>query len=277
MPTLITIARDALRGGRTISYGDHRDQRIELHLPSGPAPANGWPTVIVIHGGSWSARYSKLVMRPICADLVRRGWACWNVEYRRLGERSGGGWPNTFTDVAAAVDAIADVDAPLDRDRLLLLGHSAGGHLALWAASRRRLPMGAPGADPRVMPVAVIAQAPVADLERRGLMTAPGGIAYRLLDGGPDDVPERYAVGNPQRLVALPIPSLLIHGTDDTVVGPGQSRDYHEANLAAGGTGELVLTPGGHREHIDPRTASWAAVTERLDALAARPAVVAAS
>ena len=119
----------------------------DLHRPHGQGP---FPIAIVLHGGYWQPPYGKLIMRPLCLDLARRGYAALNVEYRRLG-RDGGGWPQTFDDVAAGIDLLAGLgDAALDLERVTLIGHSAGGQLALWAAGRRELPPGAPGADPRV-------------------------------------------------------------------------------------------------------------------------------
>lgn len=265
-PSLPRIATDVLRSGRTERYAAHRQGVCELHLPAGPGPH---PVVVVIHGGSWKAGYDRRVMRPVCHDLVRRGHAAWNVEYRRMGGGQGGGWPATFTDVAAAVDALAACAAPLDLDRVVLLGHSAGGHLALWAAGRERLPADAPGARPVVRPRAVVAQAPVADLERAPSLIAPGGLVHDLLGGGPDAVPGRYDLANPARQVPLDVPALLVHGAEDRTVSVGQSRDYAAAAHAAGATVELVEPPGAtHRAHVDPRSAAWAAVTGRLGALA---------
>ena len=137
---------DILRRGRTFNYGPHRSQRADLRLPAGPGPH---PVMVLIHGGSWHERYGRIVMRGLVGDLVRRGWAAWNVEYRRLG--GGGGWPATFVDVAAAIDHLAalerhpELGQALDLDRVSVLGHSAGGHLALWVAGRERLSAGAPG------------------------------------------------------------------------------------------------------------------------------------
>jgi len=274
MPSALTIAADALQRGQTHAYGPHRDQRCELRLPSGRGPNlrtdAGYPVVAVIHGGYWQTTFSKIVMRPVCADLRRRGWATWNIEYRRLGARSGGGWPMTFDDVAAAIDKLADLDVPLDLSRLIVLGHSAGGHLALWAAGRSRIAVGMPGADPRVSPVAAIAQAPVANLERGTFLTRPGGIGRALLGGGPAEVPERYAAANPWRMLPLPVPALLVHGKEDETVTVEQSRDYCAANVAAGGRSELVVPlDTGHRVQIDPRSRAWAAVTDGIDALLA--------
>ena len=228
-------------------------------MPRGAGP---FPVVVMIHGGSWQPRFSKVVMRPLCRDLVRRGWAAWNIEYRRVGGGQGGGWPATFDDVEAAITYLAEVDAPIDLSRVVLLGHSAGGQLALWAASQ--LDSGAP-----VRPGAVIALAAVANLEFRESLTQPGGIVNALMGGAPRDLPERYAAANPLRNVPLSIPALLIHGTNDTTVSVGHSRQYAEAAGELGGEVDLVELEAGHRDHIDPRSAAWACVTERLDKLAA--------
>ncbi len=268
-PSLPRIAADALRRGATHRYADHRWGVCELHVPRGDGPH---PVAIVLHGGSWKAGYDRRVMRPVCRDLVRHGWAAWNVEYRRIGRGQGGGWPATFEDVAAAVDALATADARLDLDRVVLLGHSAGGHLALWAAGRPKLPAGAPGATPRLTPRAVIAQAPVANLERARALVDPGGVVNDLLGGTPEQHPERYLLANPGRQVPVDMPVLLVHGADDRTVSVGQSRDYAQATRAAGGTVELVEPPDtSHRDHVDPRSAAWAAVTSRLDGLTAAP------
>ena len=141
MGTARLIRDFLLARGQTHRYGPHRSQCAELHLPAGTGPH---PVMILIHGGSWQKRYSKLVMRALARDLRRRGWAVWNIEYRRIG--AGGGWPETFIDVGAAVDHVRALRAPLDQDRVSVLGHSAGGQLALWAAGRAALPPHAPGA-----------------------------------------------------------------------------------------------------------------------------------
>src|SRR5450755_600825 len=113
---------DLLTPGRSYRYGtDHRSQRGELHLPAGGGPH---PVVVTIHGGSWAAGLSKPVMRGLAGDLARRGYAVWNIEYRRIGRGQGGGWPLTFVDVAAAIDHLGAVAAPLDLDRVTFLGHS---------------------------------------------------------------------------------------------------------------------------------------------------------
>ncbi len=255
---------DVLKRGRTFSYGPDRSQRADLHLPSGPGPH---PVMVVIHGGSWQARYGRIVMRAVIGDLTRRGWAAWNIEYRRVG--NGGGWPQTFEDVAAAIDHLAELDAPLDLDRVEVLGHSAGGHLALWAASREKLPAGAPGyvtGTPRVRLRRVISQAGVCDLEG-AYKRWRGGAVLALMGGSPEQLPDLYRAADPLRLAPASMPVLLVHGVADETVSVKLSRSYALAAQAAGGEVELVEIEGDagrHRAHIDPRGAAWAAVTQRL-------------
>jgi acetyl esterase/lipase len=254
--------------GRSYSYGPDRSQRAELHLPRGPGPH---PVMVLIHGGSWRARYSLVVMRGLARDLTRRGWAAWNIEYRRVGD--GGGWPATFEDVAAAIDHLAAVSHPaLDLQRVSVLGHSAGGHLALWAASRENLPPGAPGelrdGEPVVALRHAISQAGVCDLAG-SYARWNGGAARGLMGGSPQELPERYAAGDPMRLLPLDIPALLVHGVLDETVSIELSRSYAHAAQAAGDEVELVEIQGDagrHRAHIDPRGAAWAAITSRLHA-----------
>jgi acetyl esterase/lipase len=242
-------------------YGEHPRQVADLHTPPGAGPH---PVVVVLHGGYWQPPYTRLVMRPLCLDLVRRGYAAYNLEYRRLG-REGGGWPQTFHDVAAAIDHLADLDdAPLDLARVTLLGHSAGGQLALWAAGRAWLPAGAVGSGPVVHSVGVVALAAVSDLERAG---EP---ARELLGGGPSAVPGRWAQADPMRRLPLEVPVGLVHAVDDETVSVQRSRDYAAAARAAGAVVTLTEPPGGHRDPIDPSTRAWAAAAAWLDVNLAR-------
>jgi acetyl esterase/lipase len=207
-------------------------------------------------------------MRGLAGDLVRRGYAVWNIEYRRLGRGQGGGWPATFADVAAAIDHLDRVSAPLDLARVTFYGHSAGGHLALWAASRAALGDGAPGAHPRIECEAAVSAAGVNDLAQT-YREAPGGVVGALMGGGPDAVADRYAVGDPVALVPAPAPVLLVHGTADSTVSVRRSRNYAQAARAAGANVELIEIAGeagSHRSHIFPASASWTAVAEWLEA-----------
>jgi acetyl esterase/lipase len=253
----LRIAGAALRRppGR-IHYGEHPRQVADLHVPS---DGGAHPVVVVLHGGYWQPPYTRLVTRPLCLDLVRRGFAAYNVEYRRLG-RDGGGWPQTFQDVAAAIDHLVTLaDAPIDLDRVTLLGHSAGGQLALWAAGRAWLPAGAVGSAPRVRPVGVAALAAVSDLE------AAGAPARELLGGGPAVVPGRWAQADPMRRLPLEVPVGMVHSVDDETVSIERSREYLAASRAAGGVVSLTESPGGHRDPIDPSSRAWAAAAAWLD------------
>ena len=246
-PTGAQLVRDAFARRERHSYGGHRLQRADLYVPRGNDPHR---VVILVHGGSWRARYGRWVMRLVAADLVRRGVAVWNVGYRRLGHGEGGGWPATFDDVAAAIDALAGVAAPrddLDLGAVVLAGHSAGGQLALWAASRE---------DSAVRIARVAALAAVCDMSK-------AEIAREVLGGSPEQVPERYDAVDPIRRVPLPMPVLLVHGAEDQTVPVERSREYAAAARAAGGDVELIEPPAtGHRAFVDPRSEGWRIAAE---------------
>lgn len=255
---------DAVIGHR---YGDDPAQVAELWLPR--APARG-PVVVLVHGGFWKRGWDRTLEHRVAADLAAGGRPVWNVDYRAVG--AGGGWPATFTDVAAAVDALADV-APrhgLATDGVVVMGHSAGGALALWAAARPGLPAGSPGASPRVRPVAAVSQAGVDDLALGARLDLGGGAVAALLGGPPERQPGRYALASPAARVPVGVPVLCVVGEDDDTVPPEVPAAFVTAARAAGDDARLVVVPGeGHDEHLDPGSACWAAVQEFLD----RPAV----
>jgi acetyl esterase/lipase len=260
---------DVLARPRRVAYGSAESQCADLYLPRRAGPH---PVAALLHGGSWEARYGKVVMRGLVADLRRRGWAVWNIEYRRIGRGQGGGWPATLLDVANAFDALAELDADLDLDRVVAIGHSAGGQLALWAAARGRLRTGDPGAGPRVAVGAAVSQAGVVDLASsyRAGWTA----VHRFIGGGPDELPERYRVADPIAQVPLAIPVLLVHGVEDATVSIARSRAYARADAAAGGSAALAEIPGRagrHRAHIDPGGVAWSRARDWLAALPQAP------
>jgi acetyl esterase/lipase len=233
------------------AYGDHPSQRCELLVPDGPGP---FPVAAVFHGGCFRQHYDSSLMLELCDDLNRRGWAAWNVEYRRLGVRGeGGGWPHTFHDAAAAIDALAELDAGLDLGRVAAIGHSAGGCLALWAGGR---------ADGAVLVEAAVGQAPLADLAACAREGVCGEQVQTLLEGGPDERPDRYRDASPAERLPLRCRTLVVHGAlDDTVP---QAHSVAFARAAGAGCAVVLPDDGDHMEHLDPRSASWRAVVEWL-------------
>ncbi len=255
-------------GPERIAYGSHPSQFSELWRPSGPSP---WPVVVMIHGGSWSESTDCTFMHDVARDLADHGVAVWNIEYRRLGQR-GGGWPGTFTDVAAAIDDLvgrAD-EVQVDPDRLVLVGHSAGGQLALWAGAGDGLTPGSPVRAPRSTPRAVVALAPVADLARCATEGLVDGSCAAVLGGMPDQVPERYAVASPQQRLPLGVPQRLFHGTVDDVVPLDYSRSYVSAAQAAGDDAALTeQADANHFTVLQPASPAWGQVRATIDLLLA--------
>jgi acetyl esterase/lipase len=222
--------------------------------------------VVLIHGGFWRARYGLRLEDLLVADLARRGWAVWNLEYRRLSVRSRGGWPATFEDVAAGIDHLGRLEEPLDLARVVGIGHSAGGHLAFWAAARRGLPASAPGAEPRVRLSGAVAQGGVVDLREAARLGLSRHAAEKLLGGPPTRWPARYDVASPLERLPLGVPQLLVHGDADEEVPIGIARGYAERAAYAGDPCELVeVAACGHEEHLDPGSRAWAAVVAWLE------------
>ncbi|PWW23628.1 prolyl oligopeptidase family protein [Geodermatophilus normandii] len=250
-----------------VAYGPHPDQFLELSLPDRTDPA---PVVVVLHGGFWRAAYGIELARPLAADLAAAGYAAVAVEYRRVG--TGGGWPATLEDVAAALDALPglgragqDGAARLDLGDVTVVGHSAGGHLAAWAAGRGRLPAGAPGAAPRVRVTAAVLQAGVLDLRRAAEQRLGSDAVQEFLGGEPGEVPGRYAVADPVGLLPTGADVLCVHGAHDDVVPLEQSQRYAAAAADAGDRVTVRTFPGGHRGPIDVAGEAWAVVRTWLE------------
>jgi len=244
-------------------YGEHPRQVGVWWLPPGDPGSGLLPTVVLVHGGYWRAAWDLTLEDAIAADLAARGQLVWNVDYRPSTEP----WPATLTDVALAFDhtATGRYADRVDRDRLAVVGHSAGGQLALWLASRGRIPTGGPGSDPALPPPSlVIAQAPVAGLAEGALRELGGGAVAALLGGLPGDVPERYAAADPSALLPTGVPTVFVHADGDDRVPISQSEGYVRAAVAAGDDSRLLRVSGGHFEHLDPRSVAGAALREAL-------------
>jgi acetyl esterase/lipase len=246
-----------------VTYGDEPDQVAEIVAPPG---ARVRPLVIVVHGGFWRAVYDRGHTVNQCIGLARAGYVAAALEYRRVG--NGGGWPVTFSDVAAGLDALPDLlGETIDPNRVLLMGHSAGGHLVLWAAGRHNLPVDAPGYRPTPAPLrGVLALGAVADLHWAQEHRAGNRAALDLMGAGPDAPDGRWNAADPARLLPTGIPTVLLHGQHDDAVPIACANSYLQAAQAAGDPCRLKFLPGlGHFEFLDPRAGAWPHV---LDAVA---------
>jgi acetyl esterase/lipase len=254
------MTRTPLAADERIPYGESPLQFGDLRLPAESGPC---PLLIVVHGGFWRARYDREYMGFACEALRVMGIATWNVEYRRLGD-AGGGWPGTFLDAAAAADAVRDlaVHYPLDLARVAAMGHSAGGHLALWLAGRHRLPRESPLAASDPLPLqGVISLAGVCDLREAWTRRLSHGVVRDLLGGTPEQVPERYDAASPAALLPLGVRQWLIHGTADRNVPYALSAEYARRAAGARDAVDLVALPGmGHFDVVDPTSVAWPAV-----------------
>ena len=242
------------------SYGPDKSQFGELYRPSDVTHQG---TVVIVHGGFWRSQYGLNLGRPLARDLVGRGYVVWNLEYRRVG--NGGGWPATFDDIAEGIDHLATLD--VDTSKVVVVGHSAGGQLAVWAAGRSTLPAGAPGASPVVRVTGAVSQAGVLDLAVAQDTGVGDGAEGDLLGGSPAEVPDRYRLADPIQRLPLAVPVLCVHARGDENVPFAQSTAYVAAATAAGDAAVLRQVPGDHFTLIDPKTPAWAAVRDALPAL----------
>ncbi|AOR33046.1 lipase [Streptomyces fodineus] len=271
----------------TSAYGSHPDQLIDFYAPRTGTDSLA-PLVVVLHGGAWRARYDRRHITPFADYLARRGFAVANVEYRRGGDSSipeqktgdgsdatppAGRWPDTFDDVAAALDALpALVRQALpqaDPRRTVLTGHSAGGHLALWAAARHVLPPDSPWRTGSPTPLrGVVALAPIADFEVAEKLDVCGNASLQLL-GGPDCFAERRPYADPVLLLPTGIATTLVQGRTDLVVPHAVAESYADAAAKAGEVvGLTLLEEVGHFPLIDPAADACAVVAEEIAQLA---------
>lgn len=245
------LTRPAAGPDAVLRYGDHRDHLVDVHLP--PGPPSPRPLLVLLHGGFWRQAYDRRHTRPMAQALRDAGWVVATPEFRRTG--GAGRWPATFDDVAAVRARLPMLLAEFLPDRLapappVLLGHSAGGHLAMWWA------LTAPVSDV----VGVVALAPVADLPRAHADWLDGGAVDALMGGSPRDHPERYAAADPAtwlRHGAAAPPITVLHGADDEHVPAAHSRDLP-------GVSYVELPGVEHFALIDPLSPAWPLVVSAL-------------
>ncbi len=241
----------------TIAYGAEADQVGDLFLPE----ASQAPLVCLFHGGFWRMPYGRDELGPMARDLSDAGFAVWNLEYRRV--RPGRpGWPVTFHDVDAVLaqlPRLAESEPSIDLTRLALVGHSAGGHLAFWAATR------AAGYPRAPRPAAVVGLAPILDLVAADATGLGDHAAAALLGGSADEVPERYAAASPRMLVPLGVLQYVFHGDADAAVPLQMSRDYVIAARRAGDDATCVVLNGtDHMAFVDPASEAHRRVRDCL-------------
>ncbi|MBL1116164.1 alpha/beta hydrolase [Streptomyces sp. 110] len=279
---------------RTAAYGEHPDQVVDFYLspPGTDGAARPAPLVLLFHGGAWRAPYDRRHVSPFAAFLAGRGLAVASVEYRRGGADAAraGRWPETFDDIAAAVDTVPGLVRELglpgvDPERVVLTGHSAGGHAVLWAAARHRLPSGTPWHLPAPSPLrGVVALAPIADLATARALDVCSGAVDQLLgegggggsDGGGgsgDDLTVRLGLADPAALLPTAIPTTIVQGGTDIDVPPAVADAFAAAAARAGQDVRLIRSDGGHFPPIDPTTPAAHTVAEEIACLAgAHPA-----
>jgi acetyl esterase/lipase len=244
--------------GRVVRYGREPDQFAEVRFPPGEGP---FPLLLVIHGGFWSAAHDLQHISHLCAALTSRGIVTCNLEYRRVGQ-AGGGWPGTFVDVANGAEHLRQLmsrDARVDMRRAAVIGHSAGGHLALWLGAKHRLPRDSVlrgGQSPWL--TAVISLAGIADLSDAWSSQLGSGAVDKLIGGSPEQYPERYSEASPIRLLPTGLREVLIHGREDDAVPIAQSERFVQRARAVGDRATLLPLDGvGHMELIDPESGAW--------------------
>jgi acetyl esterase/lipase len=247
--------------GIRIPYGPAPEQFGDLRLPDGPGPH---PIVVVVHGGWWRSVYNLEYSGHLAAAFAADGFASWNIEYRRVGSPNGG-YPNLLHDVSAAVAKLVDIapEYDLDLTRIVVTGHSAGGHLAGWLAAKQTHPeLDVFGKTPPLIGTVPVAGA--LDLPRTSELRVADSMGipvHDFLGGTPSDVPEIYALLDPAGLLPVGMPIIAVHGTDDANVPLELSRIYVERAKAAGDAATLAVLEGvDHFEPFNPATPAGAVV-----------------
>jgi acetyl esterase/lipase len=250
-----------------VAYGAAPSQFAELFQPAGDGP---FPVAVIIHGGCWTKEFGGITqMRNMAGDLARQGVAVWNVEYRRYDE-DGGGYPGMYQDVATAMDRlrVLATEHKLDLQRIVLVGHSAGGHLAQWAGARARLPRNSPlyVADPLPVPV-VISLGGLADLrnEQALIKTSCDRDIAQLAGVASAERPDIFSDTSPGEMLPAGVRTVLIHGEHDTIAPVRVGQDYARRAKEVGDAAEVLLLPGGsHYDEVAASSPSWAIVSGQI-------------
>ena len=252
--------------GLRIQYGAGPEQWGELRLPESGGVV---PVIVMIHGGCWQSEFTSTCFTRLAAWFTAQGYATWTIEYRRIGN-DGGGWPGTFLDVATATDKLRDLarDHPLDLNRVYAAGHSAGGQLALWLATRGRLTTGNELFVENPLSIrGVLGLAAITDLYtyRVGPANSCNSSVDQLLGGSPQTVSARYAATSPLQRLPLGVPQVFIQGARDPIVEPASVTKYIEAAKRTGDDATLLSLPqAGHFETSVPLPASEPALQEAI-------------
>ncbi|MSU62821.1 MAG: alpha/beta hydrolase [Pedosphaera sp.] len=245
-------------------YGSDPLQFGELRLPKGDGP---FPVVVVIHGGCWTKGFATLRnTAAIASELTKSNLATWNIEYRQVGD-AGGGWPGTFRDWGAATDylRVLSKSYPLDLSRIMVVGHSAGAHAALWVAARNHLPFDSEirGADPLKVQAAVAVDGPgdLTGFVGFDAQICGKSVIVPLMEGAPAEQPERYRQASPKSLLPLGVPQFLVTAT---VLTPTTAKEYQKLAESKGDRVEILSLDTGHFEVIAPGHKAWSAVEQVL-------------
>ncbi len=262
------LSRPRPKPTQVVAYGSDPNQTAELWLPEGKGPH---PVAVLIHGGCWLASVADRSYFAYAAeDLRRQGLAVWNIEYRRV-DQPGGGYPGTFQDVVAALDKLPleARKAHLSLKHVVVVGHSAGGQLALWAAARPHLPRSSPLYRPHPLKIAAVVDiAGIPNLET-DTKTACGADPIGPLVGQPSATrPNVYADTSPAHMLPIGAPVVVIHGAQDHTVAPAVGRAFVEAARAAGDPVAFHTPPGAHVEEVTPGTPAWADAAAAIIAFA---------
>ncbi len=269
------LSRTPPKADHRIPYGAEASQFGDLWLPAGAAGAKA-PVVVFLHGGWWRAEFGLDYGSHLCAALKRERIACWSLEYRRVGQ-PGGGWPGTFEDVGFGFGFVRVLAGmyPLDLDRVVVVGHSAGGHLAFWLAGRPHLPESGPLRPPeKMLPMrGVVGLAAVVDLRMtidlaEGIFARDSHEVMDFMRATPAQAPERYRAGNPGDLLPLHVPQMLLQGSVDGQIPPELPVRWTARGHRMGETVNFEsVVDADHFDVVDPESKAWPQVRDAIKRL----------